>query len=155
MNEYFFKIIGMDLKDPITCKPITHISAIARYIAEARKRLSIALAIDPVHLCRCNFSSFPKKLKNKPTGRKRISNKSKGVPKTGSYFFTRNRIKMKTTITIQADTIIETKTLLHKLLQDLINMPIKDKDLNKSGGLPLNYDEKYGKLDFDLKTEKQ
>ena len=62
---------------------------------------------------------------------------------------------MNTTITIQADTIIQTKTLLHKLLQDLINMPIKDKAVEKDGGITLNYHEKYGKLDFDLDPKKQ
>ncbi|MCK5210526.1 MAG: hypothetical protein KAQ79_20970 [Cyclobacteriaceae bacterium] len=76
----------MDLKDPLSNKSITHISAIARYIAEARMRLSIALGIDPHHLCRCNFSSFPKKLKNKPTGRKRISKKVKEYRKPVSVF---------------------------------------------------------------------
>ena len=59
---------------------------------------------------------------------------------------------MNTIITIKSECPMQVRTLLGIVLQDLINSPIKDKNLDD--GISRKYDCKYGKVDLDMAPEK-
>ena len=61
---------------------------------------------------------------------------------------------MKTIITIKTECPMQARTLIGILLQDLINYPIKDKDVEK-GGFTNDYKEKYGTLQIDIDPENE